>query len=279
MVQQKRRSYIGLNDESVRKRLATTRPSERSDIGHVWREQKRLSQERWQLGPEEESLFSELISVVKKKTATIKSKVNKTNKKTTKLKLNKAVLSRFNFKKKRTNVLGVLAFVFLAGYIVIGSNNRGNDSPQSLGASSVAGSDGPAADDGKTDEKPTFAVLYPADKKELVAVTRKTPNGQLLHTYKDTVEGIEVEVTQQELPESFKSAPNVELEKIAKNFQATDIIQIDEAFVYHGLDEKTRVQSLFTIKNDTLISIRSAEKLLDDTWAAYILSLAPAAED
>lgn len=267
-----RERRINLGDQTVRGRLSTSRPVERRDIGHVWREQKRLSQERWELGPEKEPLFGEVFSTIKKKTATFKSKVKKSKKKTTIQKLEKGVIYRLRLNKKSSMLIG-LVIIFLAGFtLVIGDKNKG-DSPKSLGATSVSSIDNSASDDGKTDEKPTFNILYPADKKDLVAVTRKTPNGQLLHTYKDTLEGIEVEVTQQELPESFKSAPNVELEKIAKNFQATDIIQIDEAFVYHGLDEKTRVQSLFTIKNNTLISIRSAEKLLDDTWAAYILSL------
>jgi hypothetical protein len=104
-------------------------------------------------------------------------------------------------------------------------------------------------------------------------VTRRTPTGVLLHTYRDSLEGTEIEVTQQELPESFKTSPSTELEKMAKSFQATDVIQIDQSTIFHGLDEKTRVQSLFTIKANVLISIRSAIKLSDDIWAAYFLSL------
>lgn len=174
--------------------------------------------------------------------------------------------------RKKLRIGAACLAVIVAGVLLSANKSNNTDKPQSLGVNSISG--GSQTDDGKTDEVPEFKILYPKNKPDdFTAVTRKTPTGLLLHTYADNIDGIEIEVTQQQLPDSFKSAPFVELEKMAKNFQATDIIQIDEAFVYHGLDEKTRVQSLFTVISDTLISIRSAEKISDDQWAAYILAL------
>jgi hypothetical protein len=74
-------------------------------------------------------------------------------------------------------------------------------------------------------------------------------------------------VTQQEVPKKF------DLEKTATEFQATDIIQIDDNKIYHGYSEKGGIQSLIFIKNDKLITIRSPEKFTDDQWAGYVISL------
>ncbi len=63
------------------------------------------------------------------------------------------------------------------------------------------------------------------------------------------------------------------LKELAKNFQASSVIQRDSLMVYHGLNEKTDVQSLFFIKEDVLFSIRAERKVVDDSWTGYILSL------
>ncbi len=60
----------------------------------------------------------------------------------------------------------------------------------------------------------------------------------MIVTFADKLEDIEIEVTQQKLPDNFKSAPAAELQKIATNFQATNVIQIDDAVVYHGIMKK-----------------------------------------
>jgi hypothetical protein len=232
-------------------------------------EQRRLSEERWKLGPDEKPLPQELKEFLVKNFQRLKKLV-------TSVELPKnlwANLTKLKFKvTKNPKVYGLIAGIialFLPLFLVLGQGNR-SDVPKSLGVSSEQST---GTNDGKTDEKPAFSILYPQGKKDLLEVTRRTPTGVLLHTYRDSLEGTEIEVTQQELPESFKTSPSTELEKMAKSFQATDVIQIDQSTIFHGLDEKTRVQSLFTIKANVLISIRSAIKLSDDIWAAYFLSL------
>jgi hypothetical protein len=120
-------------------------------------------------------------------------------------------------------------------------------------------------------EKPRFPILYPSSKSpDDFDVVRISPDGaDVSYTYLDqlTVDGGVFKVTQQEIPEGF------DLEKTATDFQATNIIQIDEDKVYHGYSEKGGVQSLIFTKNDKLITIRSPQKFTDDQWAGYIISL------
>jgi hypothetical protein len=164
-----------------------------------------------------------------------------------------------------------LVFVLVGYFLVSRASNADTEVTDTLGASN----EGSVAQDGRIDTLPEFNLLYPGNKdaSSLVNVTRKSPDGTVIHTYKDTLESIEIEVTQQALPESFKSSIDTELEKLAKSFQATSIIQIDDSKIYHGLNDKTGVQSLILVKNDLLIFINSSKKLSDDVWAGYVLGL------
>jgi len=129
--------------------------------------------------------------------------------------------------------------------------------------------------EGTANSKPDFTVLMPqsATKDKLKSVTRKTPDGSVVYSYEDKLSGTKIEVTQQQLPSEFASAPQIELEKIAKSFQATSVIQIDGQNVYHGLNEKTGIQLLVAIKSNLLVFIRSDKKLPDEAWVGYITSL------
>lgn len=275
MKEPKRR--INLGDSSVRDRLNSNKPGDAKDIGHVWMEQKKLAKEVWQLAPDRKPLAEYIKPIYKKLKETTKRK--STHIKEVKLNLrknsrdsstpkSKKLNGKSNHTKRRRVAIAGSALAvsfFLVKSLV--SSDTSKDTPGVLSAGTET------TQDGRTEEQPTFKVLYPSDKADLEAVTRKSPSGVLLHTYRDSIDGVEIEVTQQELPASFKDSPVTELEKVAKNFQAVNVIQIDESLVYHGLDEKTGVQSLFAVKSDTLISIRSSQKLSDDKWAGYILSL------
>ena len=266
---------VSLDRDNLRQRLATpTRSNARGrDIGHVWATQKRLQEERWKLAPDDRHIWQEAKKLISKSYTRIK-KSYKNKKIITSFSLAiknhfKNILNKARKKPKTTIVVAIL-FIALTPLMLIAINGKEANTPKSLGAKSE-GSTGNK--DGKTEEAPPFKILHPSDRTELLEVTRRTPTGVLLHTYQDMIEGTEIEVTQQQIPESFEDSPVTELEKMAKEFQATDIIQVDEAIIYHGLNEKTQVQSLFTFKKEVLISIRSAVKFSDDIWAAYYLSL------
>lgn len=124
-------------------------------------------------------------------------------------------------------------------------------------------------------EKPSFKILYPGNKDEnsvgeLVKVS--PPASAPVYTYLDNVGEIQLNVSQQELPDTFKINQDGELQKLAGSFQANDVIQVDSVKVYHG-QSGSGVQSLLFIKGNLLITIRSSQKITNDTWAAYISAL------
>lgn len=171
--------------------------------------------------------------------------------------------------KKKTLTVSLLSLGILAIFIVWSPHEA--DPSKTLGTSE----ENTISVDGSIDVLPEFNILYPTGKDvaSLESVTRKAPDGNVIHTFKDTINSIEFELTQQELPDKFKSDQESQLLEVATNFQATKIIQIDDQKVYTGVNENTGIQSVFTIKDDKFISIKALQELTDDDWAAYIISL------
>lgn len=160
-------------------------------------------------------------------------------------------------------LLGFGAFKLISG----GSGSDPKDNKGTLGAQVASGS--------LPEEKPAFSILYPQGRSSSdMKTVRVSPGGNAAaYAYVDTIENAQLKITQQELPERLQKDSDVELEKIAKDFQATSIIQVDESKIYHGYNEKTRVQSLIFIKKERLIFIAASEKLSDESWASYYLGL------
>jgi len=124
-------------------------------------------------------------------------------------------------------------------------------------------------------ETPRFTILTPSGKTYAdFDIVRVSPEGNdPVYTFIDMVETSEVSVSQQEVPKSFEYNKSVELERVAKEFQAIDVIQIDSMKVFHGVSDKNKQQSLIFIKGDLLVFIKSPQKLSDEAWAGYILNL------
>lgn len=169
---------------------------------------------------------------------------------------------------KRVIAFGVVVLLVVGGVkMVTGGPDSDSDNNGTLGAQVSSGS--------LPEEKPSFSILYPQGKSaDNTKTARVSPNGSApAYAYTDGLENISLKVTQQELPERLQKDADVELEKIAKDFQASSIIQVDENKIYHGYNEKTHVQSLIFIKNKRLVFIAASEKISDDSWASYFLSL------
>lgn len=166
--------------------------------------------------------------------------------------------------KKLASIVPVLIIVSV---VMVTFVNKKSDPTATLGNSTSVLS----VEEDLPREKPEFKLLYPIGAKESdYDVVRISPdNTAASYTYLDrfTDDGQIFRVTQQEVPDSF------DLAKTSKDFQATNVIQIDDNIIYHGYSEKGGIQSLIFIKDKKLISIRSPQKFDDDTWASYIISL------
>lgn len=97
------------------------------------------------------------------------------------------------------------------------------------------------------------------------------PNGTAVYVYADTISNVPISVSQQPLPESFKQAGN-DIEKLAKNYNATETINANGTKIYIGTSAKGPQSVIFT-KNSLLILIKSQKNISNKAWAKYIASL------
>lgn len=239
------------------------------DLREVWHDQKRLGkleQKKFELKTKK---ISEQVDKIKK--------LSKFTKKRTKLKPKSNLKTRLK-NKKLLYVLPIFVLIVVAGYGAARQKIK-DDKTDLLGATSTdsasLGSQNDDLNGNSTNEEPDFNIYYPSgtSPEGLKNVTRKAPDGSIIYSYNDELDGIGIEVTQQRVPESIKSSLAIELEKIAKNFQATIMMQVDENTVYSGINEKSGTQTIITAKKDVLIFIKASTKIKEDSWVGYIAGL------
>lgn len=123
--------------------------------------------------------------------------------------------------------------------------------------------------------KPAFTTVLPKTKsaQDLGGWKRVSPpNNEPVFAYTDTVAGVAISVSQQPLPETFKSNSDGHINDLAKKFNATNKIDVNGTAVYIGTSAKGP-QSVIFAKKSLLILIKSQNKIDDMSWAAYIASL------
>lgn len=123
---------------------------------------------------------------------------------------------------------------------------------------------------------PRYQTVLPSGKtiKDLGGWKKLTPpnDGTPFYSYTDLVNGVAVNVSQQQLPPSFQSNTNEKVAELAKAYNATSRLQVGGLTVYIGLSAKGP-QSVIFAKDNLLVFIKSEKKISDDAWKSYITSL------
>ena len=91
-------------------------------------------------------------------------------------------------------------------------------------------------------------------------------------SYVDKIGTVQITVSQQPLPEKFKASPDAEIERLAKQYYATEKIVVDQTIAFLGNSEKGP-QTVILQKNGLLIFIKSEKKIDTTAWAAYLATL------
>lgn len=263
--------------DDVRNRFKSVVDDEMSteEIFSIWDTQKKMRQEdlkltkeleeakkkakslkkqlrKHQLG-ESKNEFQEKVSVLTKK---IKQFVSNQDYKTL-------------FTRYRLRFIFSLIGAFFILVVLVSVFNGGSDKQATLGDSS---SNTSVKEQDLPRELPSdFELLFPQGRSEAdYDVVRISPdNVDPSYTYIDRMneDSTVFRVTQQKVPNDF------ELEDVATNFQATNVIQIDQNKIYHGFNDEAGVQSVIFIKSGNLFTISSSMKYTDDNWVGYYLSL------
>ncbi len=98
------------------------------------------------------------------------------------------------------------------------------------------------------------------------------PKSPPLFVYTDMLDGVRINVSQQQLPESFRTNTDSHIAELAKKFNATNKLPAGTTTVYIGTSSKGPQSVIFT-KNNVLVLIKSQKKISDNAWSKYIMSL------
>jgi hypothetical protein len=127
----------------------------------------------------------------------------------------------------------------------------------------------------ETNDSPGYATVLPNNKTvtSLGGWTRiSPPENDPVYAYTDSIDSVPITVSEQPLPDSFKSDIPTGVANLAKNFNATIKLNAKSTDFYIGTSA-TGPQSVIFVKNSVLVLIKSQNKIDDTSWSAYIESL------
>jgi hypothetical protein len=100
-----------------------------------------------------------------------------------------------------------------------------------------------------------------------------SPNGDVFYAFVDTVNGVTVNVSQQQLPGKFKSDLSNKMLEMARAYNANTKLQADDDVkIYVGTSAKGPQSVLFT-KNGVLVLMKSWATIPDADWITYVNSM------
>jgi hypothetical protein len=122
---------------------------------------------------------------------------------------------------------------------------------------------------------PDYATVLPAGKSinDYGGWTRVSPpDRNPVFAYLDKIGHTPINVSEQPLPDAFKSDTAAQVAQLAQGFKANEKIVVGSTTVYIGTSAKGP-QSIIFSKNNLLILIKSSLKVENDQWKVYINSL------
>lgn len=123
--------------------------------------------------------------------------------------------------------------------------------------------------------QPDFEALLPQGKtiEDLGGWQKLTPpNSAPYYVFADSIESVGISVSQQTLPETFKTDTAQSIRELAKGYSATEELTANEVKAYLGTSAKGPQSVIFT-KNGLLVLIKSQANIKNDAWVAYIKTL------
>ncbi len=90
--------------------------------------------------------------------------------------------------------------------------------------------------------------------------------------YPDTVSGVTVNVSQQPLPDDFKTETTKKMKELADGFNAKHTFRAGETLVYSGVSVEGPQSIIFT-KDGVLVLMKASKALPDEKWVSYIESM------
>lgn len=169
--------------------------------------------------------------------------------------------------KKKVHVMVAVSLIVLIGYAYMQKSSPTNSSGNATGSSSQEPVGGTS---------PQYQTLTPSGKdvEEFGGWKRVSPpSSNPVFAYSDTIDRIQISVSQQPLPRDFSSDPDKDIKELAEGFNANDRHVADDATVYFIGTSSKGPQSVILSKKDTLILIKAPAQIKPESWSAYIATL------
>jgi hypothetical protein len=123
--------------------------------------------------------------------------------------------------------------------------------------------------------KPDYPTRLPHGKtiEDLGGWTLVSPaDRDPVYAYVDHIDEVQINVSQQPLPEDFLTDTGDKIELLARGYKASEKITVGDTVVHIGTSA-LGPQSVIFHKDNLLVLIKSTVKVSSDKWAAYINSL------
>lgn len=172
-------------------------------------------------------------------------------------------LSRTQRYQHAAILLGLIALIFVVNQIFSRPSVSQTTTTTSGGTATLPKGD------------PEFTTLLPKGKSvdDLGGWTRISPSDRnAVYAYTDTLADVSIVVSEQPLPDNFKSDIEGSVEKLSDDFSADRTFEVNGITVHIGKSAKGPQSLIFTTRG-LLILIKSNSTISDDQWKTYITSL------
>lgn len=171
---------------------------------------------------------------------------------------------KFNKLKKHQRVVAGVIILIAIGLLALAATI----SEQGQETNSVSNSNKPAV-------APDYQTIVPVNKSinKLGGWRRVSPpKGDPVFAYSDKIGDVRIDVSEQPLPDSFKSDPDGKVADLARSYAANDKILTGDTTMYVGTSVKGPQSAILT-KFNLLILIKSQKKIDSKDWSKYADSL------
>jgi len=184
----------------------------------------------------------------------------------TKINHNKQKKNCLKFTRKRI-IIAACIIAIIASFCIYKTINRS--------ASSKAKTKTTSTTNKLVTGTPKYQTILPAGKtiKSLGGWTRVSPpKADPVYAYVDKIDNVSIDVSEQPLPEDFKTDTDSQIDQLAQSFKASEKITISGITIHIGTSSDGP-QSIIFSKNNLLILIKSATKIDNNSWTQYINSM------
>jgi hypothetical protein len=155
---------------------------------------------------------------------------------------------------------GALAIVLVVGIFALNMRSDNKGGTEGKGVLSAS------------DQKPSFQTLSPSGNTAGKASVMKYDAQHKIVTFVDSIGGVDINVTEQALPDNFKDNTDDKVKKLAEGFSANEVLSTANPTAYLGTSIEGP-QSVIFHKKGLLIFIKSTKNIDNHDWAEYITNL------